>query len=134
MGREWGGGHFMQVDWESHSEDKFKVKVKGVWRQCNLFVLSLSLCLLEWWKSIHTMVFLFDSQPFTQTKSEMRISLLERLPWRSVCPTLSSCASPLGKDLQEVGMWVMWKLGENIWAVETESAKALRWELWKGGE
>ena len=24
MGREWGGGHYMQVDWESHSEDKFK--------------------------------------------------------------------------------------------------------------
>ena len=80
------------------------------------------------------MVFLFDSHPFTQTKSEMSISLLECLPRRSVRPTLSSCVSPLEKDLQEVGVSVTWKFGENFWVVETESAKAPRRELWKGGE
>lgn len=41
MGREWGGGHFMQVDWESHSEDKFKEGqrcLEAVQFVCSLFV------------------------------------------------------------------------------------------------
>lgn len=39
MGRDWGGGYFMQVDWESHSEDKFK---EG--QRCLEAVCLFSLC------------------------------------------------------------------------------------------
>ena len=58
--------------------------------------------------------YLFVSQPFTQGKTEKRISLLECFPCRSIYLTLSSCASPLEKDLQEVGEWAMCISGKNI--------------------
>lgn len=77
--------------------------------------------------------YLFDSQPFTQGKTEKRISLLECFPCRSIYPPLSSCASPLEKDLQEGESGPRVYLGRTFWAMETAYAKALRWALEEGG-